>query len=308
MSGGTAIPVEEHLGPPIEISHEEFTALTKKHGKEAEGMVLEISEDEFNALANKHGGEVEKTVEVVSVPVSSSDVDWQNIPIGEVVHWTPLSSELISVETVDKPWPSHHEIQGGEKSWQNIPIVEPTQLVKQTRLVSGEPPDKPSHHEIQDAEISWQNVPIVEQPQLVSIETVDKPSHHEIQDGETSWQNVPIVEQTQLFSVETAGKPSHHEIQDGETSWQNVPIVEQTELHPTITIDQGEWQNVETVDQTESRLGHEWQHPIPRVIRTHPCSSSTYTFVLKNNVNYKNTECWVLPHFKNIYFSYVKCP
>jgi len=244
MSGGTAIPVEEHLGPPIEISHEEFTALTKKHGKEAEGMVLEISEDEFNALANKHGGEVEKTVEVVSVPVSSSDVDWQNIPIGEVVHWTPLSSELISVETVDKPWPSHHEIQGGEKSWQNIPIVEPTQLVKQTRLVSGEPPDK----------------------------------------------------------------PSHHEIQDGETSWQNVPIVEQTELHPTITIDQGEWQNVETVDQTESRLGHEWQHPIPRVIRTHPCSSSTYTFVLKNNVNYKNTECWVLPHFKNIYFSYVKCP
>lgn len=270
MSGGTAIPVEEHLGPPIEISHEEFTALTKKHGKEAEGRVLEISEDEFNALSNKHGGEVEKTVEVVNVPVSSSDVDWQNTPIGEVVDWTPLSSELISVETVDKPWPSHHEIQGGEKSWQNIPIVE--------------------------------------QPQLVSTETVDKPSHHEIQDGGTSWQNVPIVEQTQLFSIETAGKPSHHEIQDGETSWQNVPIVEQTELHPTITIDQGEWQNVETVDPTESRLGHEWQHPVLRVIRTRPCSSSTYTFVLKNNVNYKNTECWVLPHFKNIYFSYVKCP
>jgi hypothetical protein len=63
------------------------------YGKAAAGKVLEISEDEFNALANKHGGEVEKIVEVINVPGSSSDMDWQNIPIGEVVDWTPLSSD-----------------------------------------------------------------------------------------------------------------------------------------------------------------------------------------------------------------------
>jgi hypothetical protein len=35
------------MGSPIEISHEEFIDLTKKHGKAAAGKVLEISEDEF---------------------------------------------------------------------------------------------------------------------------------------------------------------------------------------------------------------------------------------------------------------------
>lgn len=219
------------MGSPIEISHEEFIDLTKKHGKAAAGKVLEISEDEFNALANKHGGEVEKTVEVINVLGSSSDRDWQNIPIGEVVDWTPLSSDD-----------------------------------------SGE------------------------------------------------WQSLTINDQTEFISVETVDKPSHHEIQDGETSWQNVPVVEQTKLHPTLTIDQREWQNVQTGDQTESRLDHEWltisenQHPISQIIQTHqviqshPCSSSPHTFVLKDHVNYKNTECWVLPYFKNKYFSYVKCP
>lgn len=62
LSKSDVIPVE-HLDDPIEISHEEYEELQRKHGEDGENGVLEISEDEYNELKARHKEKHEKVTD-----------------------------------------------------------------------------------------------------------------------------------------------------------------------------------------------------------------------------------------------------
>ncbi|CAC5387800.1 unnamed protein product [Mytilus coruscus] len=117
LSGGEAMPVEEDLGPPMEISQADFEKLKRRHGEDKEGKVIEISENEFNELKEKVGGDTGTSIKDVNIPESFLVGDWREIKTGEDGEWIPV------------PSPIHNVPSEEHTKWPNAPVDHPTNII-----------------------------------------------------------------------------------------------------------------------------------------------------------------------------------
>lgn len=190
--GGPVIPIEEHLGPPVEISHEEFLALKAKHGENAEDQIIEISEEEFNELAQKHGGNLAETVDI---PLSPREVNWSDLQ-KEGDGWIPLPAD-------------NQEIlhSGAEQvNWQSVPLGEtPTQENNKVRLP--------------DSQTEWFPVVTDHKNTLPPINTNWQPV---LADDTAVIQHVPVVQNDKTFTDLFTGELTNN----GQDGVQQIPFVE----------------------------------------------------------------------------------